>query len=138
MAGDLHDDAVQSLTAARMHLSILDRSSAASAARPPPRSAGPRPGPRDLEQGLVAARTFLFNLRPPLLDSDGLGRPAPAADSSPADGLQDRGHLAARGAPGRDFETVAFRVVQEALANVAKHADATTVRVWGERRGRWW
>ena len=30
----------------------------------------------------------------------------------------------------RDFETVAFRVVQEALADVAKHADATTVRVY--------
>jgi signal transduction histidine kinase len=30
---------------------------------------------------------------------------------------------------------VAFRVVQEALANVAKHADASTARVWGEREG---
>jgi len=26
-------------------------------------------------------------------------------------------------------------VVQEALANVAKHAEASTVRLWGEREG---
>ena len=35
----------------------------------------------------------------------------------------------------RDLEMAAFRVVQETLANVAKHAEASTVRVWGEREG---
>jgi len=73
LAGDLHDDAVQSLTAARMHLSILDQ----VVARPAGEAAATVQPVLDhvhenLEQGLVAARTFLFNLRPPLLDSAGL------------------------------------------------------------------
>ena len=67
LAGDLHDDAVQSLTAARMQLSILDQAvarlgeEAAAKVRPALDQVH-----ENLEHGLAAARTFLFNLRPPL------------------------------------------------------------------------
>jgi two-component system NarL family sensor kinase len=113
-------------------------SSAASAGRPPPPSARPSTtSARTWSRGLAAVRTFLFNLRPPLLDSAGL---EPALRQQ-LDKLAERAGcktgitwlLDER--LDRDFETVAFRVVQEALANVAKHADASTVRVWGEREG---
>src|SRR5215212_9967355 len=138
LAGDLHDDAVQSLTAARMHLSILDQVVArldddVSAA------VGPSLDQvhENLEQGLAAARTFLFNLRPPLLDSAGL-EPAlrqQLAKLAERTGCKTEVTWLLEDRLDRDLEMVAFRVVQEALANVAKHAEASTVRVWGEREG---
>ena len=138
LAGDLHDDAVQSLTAARMHLSILDQvvarlgGDAAATVRPVLDQVH-----ENLEQGLVAARTFLFNLRPPLLDSAGL-EPAlrqHLAKLAERTGCKTEVTWLLEERLDRDLEMVAFRVVQEALANVAKHADASTVRVWGEREG---
>jgi len=139
LAGDLHDDAVQSLTAARMHLSILDqvvdRLGGEAAAAVQPALGQVR---ENLEQGLAAARTFLFDLRPPpLLDRAGLESAL----------RQQLARLAERAGCttevtwlleerlDRGLETVAFRVLQEALANVARHADASTVRVRGEREG---
>ena len=89
----------------------------------------------NLEHGLAAARTFLFNLRPPLLDSAGL-EPAlrqQLAKLADRTGCKTEITWLLEDQLDRDLETVAFRVVQEALANVAKHADASTVRVWGER-----
>jgi PAS domain S-box-containing protein len=137
LAGDLHDDAIQSLTAARMHLSVLghqlDRlGEAAAVVRPALDHA------RDnLEQGLAAARTFLFDLRPPLLDSAGL---EPALRQQLAKLVERTGwktevdwRLQER--LERDLETVMFRVAQEALANAARHADATTVWVRAGRDG---
>jgi signal transduction histidine kinase len=138
LAGDLHDDAVQSLTAARMHLSILDQvvgrlgGDAAATVQPVLDNVH-----ENLEQGLVAARTFLFNLRPPLLDSAGL-EPAlrqQLAKLAERTGCKTEVNWLLEERLDRDLEMVAFRVVQEALANVAKHADASTVRVWGERKG---
>ena len=139
LAGDLHDDAVQSLTAARMHLSILDqvvdRLGGEAAAAVQPALGQVR---ENLEQGLAAARTLLFDLRPPpLLDRAGLESAL----------RQQLARLAERAGCttevtwlleerlDRGLETVAFRVLQEALANVARHADASTVRVRGEREG---
>src|SRR5215216_495197 len=138
LAGDLHDDAVQSLTAARMHLSILDQvvarlgGEAAAAVQPALDLVH-----ENLEQGLAAARTFLFNLRPPLLDSAGL-EPAlrqQLAKLAERTGCKTEVTWLLEERLDRDLEMVAFRVIQEALANVAKHADASTVRVWGEREG---
>jgi signal transduction histidine kinase len=138
LAGDLHDDAVQSLTAARMQLSILDQVVARLGGE-----AAAKVGPaldqvhENLEHGLMAARTFLFNLRPPLLDSAGL-EPAlrqQLAKLAERTGCKTEVTWMLEERLDRDLEMVAFRVVQEALANVAKHADASTVRVWGEREG---
>jgi PAS domain S-box-containing protein len=137
LAGDLHDDAVQSLTAARMHLSILDQvvdRLGDTAGKVRPVIAQVR---ENLEQGLVAARTFLFDLRPPLLDSAGL-EPAlrqQLAKLAERTGCKTEVTWMLEERLDRDLEMVAFRVVQEALANVTKHAKASTVRVWGEREG---
>jgi PAS domain S-box-containing protein len=137
LAGDLHDDAVQSLTAARMHLSILDQvvdRLGGEAAAVQPALGLVR---ENLEQGLAAARTFLFDLRPPLLDSAGL-EPAlrqQLARLAERTGCTTEVTWLLEERLDRDLETVAFRVVQEALANVARHADASTVRVRGEREG---
>jgi PAS domain S-box-containing protein len=137
LAGDLHDDAIQSLTAARMHLSVLghqlDRlGEAAAAVRPALDHAR-----GNLEQGLAAARTFLFDLRPPLLDSAGL-EPAlrqQLAKLAERTGWKTEVEWLLEERLDRDLETVVFRVAQEALANAARHADATTVWVRAERDG---
>jgi signal transduction histidine kinase len=141
LAGDLHDDAVQSLTAARMQLSILDQM-VARLGDDTVAAVAPALGQvhENLEQGLAAARTFLFNLRPPLLDSAGL-EPAlrqQLAKLAERTGCKTEVTWMLEGRLDRDLEMVAFRVVQEALANVAKHAEATTVRLWASARGRWW
>ncbi len=139
LAGNLHDDAIQALTAARMQLSVLEArldgaldADVATEVRCLVKQAR-----ENLEQGLQAARTFLFDLRPPLLDQEGL---APALGQQ-LDRLAERSGCAtdfeweAGGRLDQDLEVLVFRVVQEALANVAKHARASSVRVRGWRAG---
>ena len=138
LAGNLHDDAIQALTAARMQLSVLN----AAIARVGPgadrelRDAA-RQVRENLEHGLAAARTFLFDLRPPLLDQEGL---APALGQQ-LDKLGERTGCATafdwrvEQRLDQDLEVLVFRVVQEALANVAKHASAKLVQLRGWRDG---
>lgn len=138
LAGNLHDDAIQALTAARMHLSLIelamdklgvdaegDLRCAAKQVR------------ENLDHGLAAARTFLFDLRPPLLDREGLapalGQQLDKLGQRRACETEFRWDVDERLDP--DLEVLVFRVVQEALANVAKHSDASTVRVHGRRDG---
>jgi PAS domain S-box-containing protein len=138
LAGNLHDDAIQALTAARMQLSVLqaqlDRAGLDSGGEV--RSLVKQVH-ENLEQGLQAARTFLFDLRPPLLDQEGL---APALGQQ-LDKLAERSGCATDfdwelgGRLDPDLEVLVFRVVQEALANVAKHSRAGRVRVRGWRAG---
>jgi PAS domain S-box-containing protein len=137
LAGDLHDDAIQSLTAARMHLSVLHHQLERLDGVPETVAAALAHARDNLEQGLAAARTFLFDLRPPLLDSAGL-EPAlrqQLAKLAERTGCKTEVTWLLDERLDADLETVAFRVVQEALANVARHADATTVWVQAERDG---
>ena len=131
LAGDLHDDAIQSLAAALLHLDVLEalleRAGAVA-------SAGVGEGVgrvrENLEHALRAARAFLFDLHPHLLEAEGLRAALELQLKRLAEAgcatelvwsLEDR--------VDGDLETVLFRALQEALANVAKHARATTVRV---------
>jgi PAS domain S-box-containing protein len=134
LAGNLHDDAIQVLSAARMHLSVLQ----AAMDKPGVDAEGElrcaaKQVREHLDHGLAAARTFLFDLRPPLLDREGL---APALGQQ-LDKLGQRGACATEfrwevdQRLDQDLEVLVFRVVQEALANVAKHAGASNVRVSG-------
>jgi len=149
LAADLHDDTVQSLSAARMHLSVvearLDRASqgqgqaAASASASEVEVRGLVKQVReDLEFAMTAARTLLFNLRPPLLDQAGLGQ----AVAQQLRKLAERSGCVTALAwdfgerLDQDLEVLMFRVVQEALANAAKHAGAGTVQVRGWRAGQ--
>ena len=74
---------------------------------------------------------MMSELRPPILDEGGLE--AALSDQlsawSAATGVGSRLEAADRGSLSANSETVVYRVVQEALANVAKHAQATHVVV---------
>ncbi len=92
----------------------------------------------ELERGLGAEiaslRRLLSQLRPPVLDQLGIAR----ALGSQGEAFQDSSGIACtvHADPAtrlsRDRETVLYRVMQEALANVAKHAHAARVWVWLE------
>jgi len=123
-ARELHDSTLQGLGSRRVLLaSVLKR------------GAGPelvevvREVVDDLSRDIEELRALITELRPATLDQIGLvaaledlaGRVASAADVELATDLTVRGgHL------DSELETVAYRLVQEALNNVIKHAEATT------------
>ncbi len=126
IAADIHDDAVQKMTAVGLRLEALARRVQGEEAR-------------ELLARLQATvgttigrlRTLLFELRPPALDRAGL---ADALREHLAQLRDEAGlsvHLEDR-APGplpEEIKITAYRIAQEALANVRKHAAARSVRV---------
>jgi len=125
IAMDIHDDSIQAITAAGMRLQILRR-----------RLDDPEQLKLldELEQTIQLAisrlRHLLFELRPPALDNEGLS----AALGSYLDEVDDPGiayrfddQLSVQ--PSPESRTILYRIVQEALANVRKHAQATAATV---------
>ncbi|MGH2948341.1 MAG: GAF domain-containing protein [Solirubrobacteraceae bacterium] len=130
-ARELHDETLQGLGGLRMLLSSGRKSDDAAALRQVVDTAIEQLG-RDIE----SLRTLITELRPAALDELGL---APAIESltarvSAVEGLGvdlqlDVGDR--RLSP--ELETTVYRIVQEALSNVAKHSGAERVRVRVER-----
>jgi len=132
IATDIHDDSVQVMTALTLRLDLLRR-----------RSGDPELA-RELEEvaetarGAIARlRHLMFELRPPALDRDGLASALrlyldQVGSEHGLDVLLDD-RLAAE--PGTEARTILYRIAQEALTNVAKHAQASRVEVELETRG---
>ena len=129
LARELHDGIGQTLTALKNHLEGSERRSAASGGAPDD-SLGEAVA--IAAQALQETRELARLLRPAVLDDLGLvpalswlartfhGRFAIAVELQAA-GLDERFDP--------DVETLAFRTVQEALTNVAKHAGVDSARV---------
>ncbi len=125
---EIHDGLGQLLTAIKLNLEILEDS------LPTQEDAGKRIGEvkQLLDSVLKEAREISYNLMPSVLDDFGLG---PGLQSlceqfSKRTGLKVSFHehgLEERLAP--DVEIGLYRIVQEALNNVAKHAEAKEVEV---------
>lgn len=132
VARDLHDDVGQALTSVLLGLRLLESELSAPllTAEVEQRIAELRELVAD---ALRRSRNLAFELRPTVLDDLGL---VPALERAVADlrkrtGLQvdmevNLPHDRRLPAP---IETVSYRVVQEALTNVVRHADATSVKV---------
>jgi len=123
IARDLHDSTGQNLIAASLLAGRL-RDSLASEAMPLL---------DELEQNLVQSnrelRTVSYLLHPPYLDEAGLG----LALRYFLEGFEERSGIQVDlkideniGRLAKDSELVVFRVVQEALTNVARHSESTT------------
>ncbi len=120
---DLHDDLGQSLTALRLQLTTLQLTA------PAPLLSELIEG---VDQSIEQVRALAYDLRPPELDALGLShalrrhleRRAAAAGLT----LTLCDELAAPPLPLDEAEVV-FRVAQEALTNVIRHAHATRVEV---------
>ncbi len=127
VAYDLHDGLIQYLVAARMHLSKLSAICKDDAKREALRETM-----EHLTQAVQEGRRVVEGLRPTLLDDLGL---IPALHALARDVARVAGwdvtfddHLGEnRLSPA--VELTAFRVTQEALSNVRKHADASAVTV---------
>jgi PAS domain S-box-containing protein len=131
IARELHDEVGQMLALVKLNIRAVQR--AAGAAELGPRleqSLGV------IEDTLLRVRTLALDLRPSMLDDIGLlaalrwyvdqqvSLAGLAAEVSAAD-LLDR--------LPTEIETVCFRVAQEALTNVVRHAQAHNIRVTVER-----
>ena len=126
IAQAVHDDTIQALIATMWALDDLD------AAETSPRTAEVLERVRaNLTQAVGAARSLLFELRPPALDELGLT----AAVGQQLESLQRDAGLAVSldsdvtGHLPVHIETLAFRAAQEALRNVRRHAAATAAAV---------
>jgi two-component system, NarL family, sensor histidine kinase UhpB len=127
IARELHDGIAQTLAALRVRLRVA-RSLEDGAART---QLLERVG-AELGESAEEVRRIAQGLRPPALDMLGL---APAIEScarSIGDGTGlgvDTRLDAVEGLLGPEAELVLYRIVQEALSNVARHSGAGTVRV---------
>jgi PAS domain S-box-containing protein len=135
IARELHDETGQSLTSLLVGLRALADS--------------PLPGDaqgRAEQLRTIAARTlnevrrFARGLRPSALDELGL---VPALEQQAAEYRRSHGftvHVEARSLEGvrlpGPVETALYRIVQEALTNAAKHANARTVSIVARLHGR--
>jgi PAS domain S-box-containing protein len=128
---ELHDEISQVLTAISFHLALLKKEAAPNAEALKSKIAHAQ---RLVEESVDTVHQFAARLRPAALDDLGL---IPALQSHVKDFARRTG-LSVRFTPftrGRtelldgDEQTVLYRVAQEALTNVAKHAHASRVTV---------
>lgn len=126
LSRELHDETAQVFSAVKLQLGLLREEA--------PPVLGPRVD-RSLElvdEGLASLRSLTNDLRPSLLDDLGLLPALRALGTA----FEQRTGLAVvlelpdtPPAVSQDAELALFRAVQEALANVARHAEARTVTV---------
>ncbi len=128
IARELHDEIGQVLTAVKINLQSIQRLSSASTQMPQlEESIG------IVDEALGCVRQLSIELRPALLDDLGLSaalrwyvnRYAQRTGimAEVINGFEENDRLP------REFETACFRIAQEALTNVARHAQAVSVSV---------
>lgn len=125
IADDIHDDPIQALAAAALHLDLLERR------LPLPELVERLRQAREAVRGAAARlREMLFDLRPPALDEQGVAgalelymRQIGGAELE----WGVRSELASE--PEPDVRTVLYRVGREALTNARKHARASRTEV---------
>ena len=130
-ARELHDQTLQSLGGLRVALStVLGRGDEAT------KDAAIRQAIEDIELEIANLRGIITDLRPSMLDDLGLVPAIEALLDRRRDaGLEIVGEVAlgdlVSGGRGLDpqLETTIYRLVQESLTNVIKHAQASKVRV---------
>lgn len=124
IASDLHDDTTQKLCAAGLRLASLEAKHPSLAGDANYVAIGDC-----VQEAIARLRDLMFELRPPALDQEGLASAVRELLDRMADGLEHSliGRLERQ--PPPEVAAAAYRITQEALANVRKHAQATHVEV---------
>jgi signal transduction histidine kinase len=126
LAGDIHDDAVQAMTAVLLRIGLLG-----SRLDNPEQVSLVEELEESIRDTIGRLRRLIAGLSPPELDRAGLG----AAVRSALDQMKHEFHIdfslenRLNREPGPEARTIAYRIVQEALANTRKHSDASRVEV---------
>ena len=132
VASDVHDDSIQRLAGAMLRLSSIRREIADPALR-----ARFDAFSSLLGESIASLRHLVFELRPPSLDHQGLEAAFRESVMAWAEEAKVRFTVTDDLAvpPGNEERVVLFRIGQEALANVRKHARAHSVEVTLEDAG---
>ncbi|MGH2658979.1 MAG: GAF domain-containing sensor histidine kinase [Actinomycetota bacterium] len=124
IAGDIHDDPVQKIVAAGMRLQLLRK----QVTEPELRKILDKLL-ETIGASIVSLRHLIFELRPSVLDQDGLAPALREYLHKLADDLEfDVDNRLSEEPPG-ETRVLLYRIAQEALANVRKHAQASKVAV---------
>ncbi|HEU4373295.1 MAG TPA: sensor histidine kinase [Telluria sp.] len=136
IARDIHDDLGQHMLALKIELSLLQVST--SGAHPQVhRKVGALLG--SLDQAIASLRAVIKDLRPVALEQ-GLqsAMQAHLSEFTRLNGIRhelDAAPEAFPAGPDRGVDAMLFRILQESLANVARHAQATEVKIALVRSG---
>ena len=137
---DVHDGPAQALANAIFQIEYLERVAERSTDQRPVRTEL-RAMKEQLRESLESVRGMIFDLRPPTLSELGLAvaMRTYAAEFGARHGMPVTCDLAETDTGLLPQQELAiYRVMQEALQNVHKHAQATTVRLeWAREPGRW-
>lgn len=127
IASDIHDDPIQKMVAASMRLDIVLEDHPELADDEQFRKAQDT-----VNRSIESLRSLMFELRPYVLDHDGLA-------AALAVFVQEEGKLPGsatyevqsrlRSEPPESVRVILYRIAQEALVNVRKHAHATKVEI---------
>lgn len=127
IASDIHDDPIQKMVAASMRLDIVLEDHPELADDEQFRKAQDT-----VNRSIESLRNLMFELRPYVLDHDGLA-------AALAVFVQEEGKLPGsatyevqsrlRSEPPESVRVILYRIAQEALVNVRKHAHATKVEI---------
>jgi signal transduction histidine kinase len=133
IARELHDDTAQALTSVLVRLRLLERGA---------KDERIRTGVAELREltgaTLDGVRRMAIDLRPPMLDDLGLEAALQAHVQDFSQRWPVKVTFTSRrvGRVPPEVELVLYRIVQEALSNVAKHSGAAEVKARLTRRGR--
>ncbi len=130
IADDIHDDSIQKMTAVELRLGILKRG-----ADDPKQILQIEQLSATVQAAISSLRHLLFDLLPRVLDTDGLNAAVTIyLRQMEEEGLASRLDDRLDTEPPTQTRTIAYRIAQEAIVNVRKHAEASTVDVVLESR----
>jgi signal transduction histidine kinase len=131
IAADVHDGPVQLLVAASMQLQIVGKRLADGES--------PRHGEVDevvstLSDAIGGLRDLIFELRPLALDHEGLAPALRQLANRMGPGIETRVIDGLGAEPPEETRAIMYRIAQEALANIRKHARASSLEIALEER----